>query len=95
MDMDVVIEFCSTNLAHGSQKALDALMEDPELEAEIVEYGCLGNCSLCATTLYAMVNGEIVTGDSPEELVANIKAFLKKEREKRAELDKLIKQLDD
>lgn len=38
--MKPIIEFCVSNLANGSQKALEQLEKDPNLD--IVEYSCLG-----------------------------------------------------
>jgi uncharacterized protein YuzB (UPF0349 family) len=69
-----IIEFCISNLAYGSQKAREVLERDPNLD--IIEYGCLGHCGICAVTLFALVNGERVTGSTPEELVENIYKFL-------------------
>lgn len=69
-----IIEFCMSNLASGAQKALEKLEKDPNLD--IVEYGCLGYCGKCASTLYALVNGEVVTGNTPDELVENIYRYL-------------------
>jgi uncharacterized protein YuzB (UPF0349 family) len=53
-----IIEFCISNLANGSQKAREILERDPNLD--IIEYGCLGHCGICAVTLFALVNGERV-----------------------------------
>jgi len=69
-----IIEFCVSNLASGAQKAREILEKDPNLD--IIEYGCLGYCGICAETLYALVNGEIVRGGTPEELVNNIYQYL-------------------
>jgi uncharacterized protein YuzB (UPF0349 family) len=69
-----IIEFCVSNLASGSQKALEKLEKDPNLD--IVEYGCLSYCGKCARSLFALVNGEVVTGNTPDELVENIYIFL-------------------
>ncbi|MDQ1144513.1 uncharacterized protein YuzB (UPF0349 family) [Bacillus sp. SORGH_AS 510] len=69
-----IIEFCISNLANGAQKALEKLQRDPNLD--IIEYGCLGYCGKCATKLYALVNGEVVTGETPDELVDNIYQYL-------------------
>ncbi|AGX06036.1 MULTISPECIES: YuzB family protein [Bacillaceae] len=69
-----IIEFCISNLASGAQKALEILEKDPDLD--VIEYGCLGYCGKCASSLYALVNGEVVTGETPEELVENIYQFL-------------------
>lgn len=72
--MNPIIEFCITNLANGSQRALEVLEKDPNLD--IIEYGCLSNCGTCYDHLYALVNGEVVTGETPEELVDNIYQYL-------------------
>jgi len=72
--MNPIIEFCISNLASGAQKALELLQRDPNFD--IIEYGCLGYCGKCAASLYALVNGEVVTGETPEELVENIYKFL-------------------
>lgn len=72
--MKPIIEFCISNLASGSQKALEILEKDYDLD--VIEYGCLGYCGKCADTLFALVNGEIVTGSTPDELVENIYEYL-------------------
>jgi len=69
-----IIEFCISNLANGSQKALEKLERDPNLD--IIEYGCLGHCGKCAITLFALVNGDVVKGNTPDELVDNIYQYL-------------------
>lgn len=69
-----IIEFCISNLASGSQKALEVLERDPNLD--IVEYGCLSYCGKCASYLYALVEGEVVMGETPEELVEKIYQYL-------------------
>jgi uncharacterized protein YuzB (UPF0349 family) len=69
-----IIEFCISNLANGAQAALEQLEKDPNLD--IIEYGCLGYCGKCSHSLYVLVNGEIVTGTNPNELVENIYLFL-------------------
>ncbi|WP_342432837.1 YuzB family protein [Neobacillus sp. FSL H8-0543] len=69
-----IIEFCISNLANGSQKALERLEKDYDLD--VIEYGCLGYCGKCASTLYALVNGEVVTGSTADELVDNIYQYL-------------------
>jgi uncharacterized protein YuzB (UPF0349 family) len=69
-----IIEFCISNLANGSQKTLEKLERDPDLD--IIEYGCLGYCGKCASTLFALVNGEVVTGKTPDELEDNIYQYL-------------------
>ncbi|WP_409290104.1 YuzB family protein [Peribacillus sp. SCS-37] len=72
--MKPIIEFCISNLASGSQEALEKLERDPDLD--IVEYGCLGYCGKCASSHFALVNGDVVQGDTPGELVDNIYIYL-------------------
>jgi uncharacterized protein YuzB (UPF0349 family) len=69
-----IIEFCISNLANGSQKARAILERDPNLD--IIEYGCLSHCGKCAASLFALVNGEVVMGKTPDELVEKIYQYL-------------------
>ncbi|MEK4313021.1 YuzB family protein [Bacillus sp. FSL P4-0334] len=69
-----MIEFCVSNLARGSQEALEILEKDPNLD--VLEYGCLSYCGKCMESLFALVNGEVVTGGTPAELVDNIYTFI-------------------
>lgn len=48
---------------------------------EVIEYGCLGNCEQCTVQPFVMVEGEIVAADSSEDLLREIKEFLKKKEE--------------
>ena len=68
--MRPIIEFCISNLANGAQKALEVLERDPNLD--IIEYGCLSYCGKCARSMYALVNGEPISGNTPEDLVEKI-----------------------
>ncbi|SES16551.1 YuzB family protein [Psychrobacillus sp. OK032] len=72
--MNPMVEFCISNLANGSQEAFEILEQDPNLD--VLEYGCLSHCSLCSETLLAIVNGDVVEGDSPEDLVKKIYAYI-------------------
>ena len=72
--MKPIIEFCISNLANGAQAALEMLEKDPNLD--IIEYGCLSYCGKCGHSLYALVNGEMVMGETPNELVENVYTFL-------------------
>jgi len=69
-----IVEFCVSNLASGSQKALEQLEKDYDLD--VLEYGCLGYCGKCAHSLFALVNGEVDTGETPEQLVEHIYQYL-------------------
>ncbi len=69
-----IIEFCISNLANGSQKARAVLEKD--LNLDVIEYGCLGYCGICYEDPYALVNGEVVTGETPDKLIENIYEYL-------------------
>jgi uncharacterized protein YuzB (UPF0349 family) len=43
---------------------------------DIIEYGCLGYCGRCSSNLYALVNGEVVFGDTTDELVDKIYKYI-------------------
>lgn len=68
--MNPLVEFCINNLISGSQEAKETLEKDPDLD--VVEYGCLRNCGLCSQMLYAVVEGDRVMADTPDELVDKI-----------------------
>jgi len=70
MKMNPIVEFCISNLAKGSQSVFDELSNDPNID--VLDYGCLTYCGQCNDSLYALVNGDIVTGDTPELLKQNI-----------------------
>ena len=65
-----LVEFCISNMAKGGDYVYDKLESDPEVD--VLEYGCLNNCGLCSSGLYALVDGEVVEGDTPEDLLNNI-----------------------
>lgn len=68
--MNPMVEFCISNIANGSQEAFEKLERDPNLD--VLEYGCLSYCTICSESLFAVVNGDIVRGETPSELVENI-----------------------
>ncbi|MBB5173551.1 YuzB family protein [Texcoconibacillus texcoconensis] len=72
--MKPIIEFCISNLASGTQRAKERLEKDPNLD--VIEYGCLSFCGQCAASKYALVNGEMVSGETNDELVDHIYQFL-------------------
>ncbi|WP_239257038.1 YuzB family protein [Listeria ilorinensis] len=72
--MNPIVEFCVNNLASGAQEAYDVLDKDPNID--VVEYDCLTYCDLCATSLFALVDGEIVRAASATELLERIYQFI-------------------
>ncbi|MDW8555775.1 YuzB family protein [Staphylococcus xylosus] len=72
--MNPIIEFCISNLAKGGDYVYNQLENDPCVD--VLEYGCLQNCGICSSGLYALVNGDIVEGDSPDDLLQKIYAHI-------------------
>ncbi|MYL63955.1 DUF1450 domain-containing protein [Bacillus hwajinpoensis] len=72
--MNPIVEFCMSNLSSGSHKAMETLEKDTDLD--VLEYSCLGHCTLCSQEMYCLVNGERVTGETPDELVNNVYQFI-------------------
>ncbi|PSL32924.1 uncharacterized protein YuzB (UPF0349 family) [Planomicrobium soli] len=72
--MKPIVEFCISNIANGAQGSFEKLEQDPNLD--VLDYGCLSYCTQCAESLYALVNGEIVEADSPEELTQKVYDFI-------------------
>ncbi len=69
------VEFCITNLSLGAADAYDVLMERDDIDIE--ESGCTSHCEICEQSIFAIVNGEIVTADDAEALVQAIDEELK------------------
>jgi uncharacterized protein YuzB (UPF0349 family) len=69
---------------YGTDKIMKELESNPDYD--VVEYGCLTNCGECYMMPYAMVDGEIVSAESADELLVNIIAKIK-EAEAWDELD--------
>lgn len=69
--MRPVIEFCAGNTHHGTEEIMKQLEQN--VNYDVVEYGCLGNCGECYMFPYALVNGESVAGETSEQLMEQIK----------------------
>ncbi|MEK3669042.1 MULTISPECIES: YuzB family protein [unclassified Paenibacillus] len=73
--MRPIIEFCASNIGHGTEKLKNKLEQNPEYD--VVEYGCLNNCGQCYLQPFAMVDGEIIEAESAEGLEEAIEAAIK------------------
>ncbi len=74
--MRPMVEFCVSNFSLGSETVKKILEE--ENEVDVLEYGCLGNCGQCFVQPYALVDGQLVSGNTPQELLAAIKEQIQK-----------------
>ncbi|WP_321387357.1 DUF1450 domain-containing protein [uncultured Enterococcus sp.] len=72
--MNPLIECCEQNLSKGNF----ALSDDAYIQenGDLVTYSCMNECVLCAQTFYALVEGERITGETPEELIVKVKAAI-------------------
>lgn len=69
------IYFCENNVSKGLEKIVERLEKEFSDDIVFVE-PCLGRCGQCAENLYAVIDAEMVTGETPEELYENIKKVL-------------------
>lgn len=77
--MRPIIEFCASNIGHGTEPLKNKLEQNPEYD--VIEYGCLNNCGQCYLQPFAMVNGEIIEAESPAELEEAINAAIKEQED--------------
>lgn len=73
--MRPIIEFCTNNMHHGTEKLMKELERNPEYD--VIEYGCLGNCGECYLLPFALVNGEIVAAETVQGLEEAIQVKIK------------------
>lgn len=64
--MRPLIEFCASNMHHGTDRIMAKLEENPDYD--VIEYGCLGHCGECYMFPYALVDGEFVYAETVDEL---------------------------
>ena len=89
--MMVIVEFCVSNMHHGTDRVLKKLENNPEIE--VIEYGCLGNCGECFLSPYALVNGESVVAETADQLYDLIMETIAKQALDQAAMDKLLDDL--
>lgn len=73
----VVVDICSANVI--TTLNIEEIIEKEFPEVAVVFYSCLNFCGLCANSPYALVNGKIVHGKTPEQCLDNIREQIKKE----------------
>lgn len=86
-----IVEFCVSNMHHGTDEVMRRLEELPDVET--IEYGCLGNCGECYLSPYALVNGESVVAETADQLYELVLAAIREQDEERSALDKLLDDL--
>lgn len=69
-EMRPLVEFCINNLTPDVQAVKQKLENDYSID--VIDYGCLGYCGICARQPYALVNGEVVRGKNAADLYKKI-----------------------
>ncbi len=86
-----MIEFCASNMHHGTDRIMKIFEQDDEYE--VTEYGCLGNCGECYLNPFALVDGAIVSAETSDELHDNILKAIEQQKADREALNKLLDDL--
>ncbi|MCX7571568.1 DUF1450 domain-containing protein [Tumebacillus sp. DT12] len=68
-----IVDFCNGNLMTFGMEMIHELREKRP-EWSVSRYGCLTNCGECAVRPFAIVDDEIVTAATPEELLTKLLA---------------------
>lgn len=74
--MRPLIEFCVNNAPLSAREILE---QDPELD--VIDYSCLGNCGVCYTYAFCIVDGEVVEAETAEDLVKKVYEQIEKSKE--------------
>lgn len=67
-----LVEFCVNNLTSDVLEIKKKLETEYVHQVDVLEYGCLGYCGKCATQPYALVDGDMVSGETASELLEKI-----------------------
>ncbi|WP_125666290.1 YuzB family protein [Paenibacillus baekrokdamisoli] len=86
--MKPIIEFCASNMHHGTGSLMKKLEQNPDFD--VIEYGCLGNCGECYLAPFGLVDGEIIAASTVEELESLIMEAIERQQAEREALDRLI-----
>lgn len=72
-DVKPLIEFCVNNLTEDVLEIKKKLETDYAHQVDVLEYGCLGYCGMCATQPYVLMDGDVVKAETALELLEKIK----------------------
>lgn len=87
--MDYLVEFCTNNYVYGTDRIKKSLEGNEEYE--VMEYNCLGHCTECDITPFAVVEGEFVEADT----LALLKDMIKEKIQEKKAMDHLFDQIID
>lgn len=65
-----LVEFCESNINQGNHLTVEALeLRD---DVEVMTYGCMSECSICAQVFFCMFEGERISAATPAALLEKI-----------------------
>lgn len=65
-EMLPLVEFCETNLSSYGRSVYEELEAMPNIE--VLSYGCLSECTLCAQKAFCFFEGDRLAADTLDEL---------------------------
>ncbi|MDQ0219708.1 DUF1450 domain-containing protein [Peribacillus cavernae] len=73
----VTIEFCQNNLDRFLNEETFPLFQKFLTQPSVIykEFECLSECKLCKKSPYAKADGEIIIGESPDDLLNKLKSL--------------------
>lgn len=68
----IEVKFCENNFTQGTDQTVTKLVDDYP-DVKVVVDSCLGHCGDCASGPIALVNDELIIGESLDDLLEKIK----------------------
>ncbi|EZH65840.1 DUF1450 domain-containing protein [Geomicrobium sediminis] len=75
----IIVELCQSNAI--TKLEIESILEEKYPEVDVIESECLSTCGLCALRPFALVNGNRIFGDSPEECLEKLQFRIEVELE--------------
>ncbi|MGY3777161.1 YuzB family protein [Isobaculum melis] len=72
-----MVEFCVNNVINGGEEVIAQLEKDGLVD--VVVNNCLSECTTCAASLFAIAEGEVIHGESAQDLLTKIYRYLEEE----------------
>ena len=68
--MEIIAKFCPCNFEDELDEVKDQLRQLPNVE--VIDERCLNYCGQCLVQPYALINGDNIVADDPDELLSTI-----------------------
>jgi len=69
------IEFCENNFGYGTEEVIERIENELD-NAKTEVHSCIGFCDDCAASPFALIDGQIIQADTPDDLFEEIKAYI-------------------